>query len=73
MITIDGKKKKTFVGSGTGSQSFTYKIVTKKYKNGIHKLVATTYFSPASQTPTKRMRVTFQRCAKKSIKPKFTG
>jgi hypothetical protein len=72
-IHIDGKLKKTFTGTGAANQTFTYKLVTKKYKNGIHKLVATTFFTPESQTATKRMRVTFQRCAKKSIKPKFTG
>ena len=62
---IDGKTVKTVKKS-----PFSYRLKSYRYGLGAHRLTATTLFKSGK---TKLDKVTFQRCAKRAIKPNFTG
>lgn len=64
-MTLDGKRIKV--------RNNAVRINPAKLRIGVHRLVATVRFQKASRTKTKTFRVTFQRCARRAIAPKFTG
>jgi hypothetical protein len=69
---LDGKviKRITKVGGKTLVQA---RINPASLKLGVHRLVVTVTFTSGSQTKTKVMRLSFQRCGKKLAAPRFTG
>jgi hypothetical protein len=42
-------------------------------KIGVHRLVVNVTFQSGSGTKPKTMKLSFQRCAKKLVAPRFTG
>jgi hypothetical protein len=52
---------------------FSIRINPARFRTGVHRLVATVTFKPRSGTRQKTLRVSFQRCAKKFVAPRFTG
>jgi hypothetical protein len=40
---------------------------------GVHRVTAKVVFNSASQTQTRTLRLSFQRCRKQVVQPRFTG
>jgi uncharacterized repeat protein (TIGR01451 family) len=71
-FVLDGKvvKKVTNTKNATLIQ---LRINPSKLKLGVHRLVVNVTFQSSSGTKPKTYRLSFQRCAKKLIAPRFTG
>ena len=65
---MDGKRVKR-VTSGNAS----LRIVPKRIGFGRHRVVALVRFTEASGTPSRRLLLTFRRCARQVVNPQFTG
>jgi uncharacterized repeat protein (TIGR01451 family) len=70
---VDGKKVKTIKSKASQAQKFSYTVNPGRYGKGVHRLQAKITFAAASKTAPKTLRMTFQRCVKRVIAPKFTG
>ena len=53
--------------------AFGIRINPARYRVGVHRLTATVQFKPSAHTHSKKLRASFQRCAKKLAAPRFTG
>jgi uncharacterized repeat protein (TIGR01451 family) len=69
---LDGKKVKT-LRKPNAKKDFQLRVNPAKMKIGVHRLVANVTFASGSGTKPKTIRLSFQRCAKKLAKPRFTG
>ncbi len=71
-FVLDGKVIKRFTKT-VKSGIYAVRINPASYKIGVHRLVATVTFQKGTGTKAKTMRLSFQRCAKKLVAPRFTG
>jgi uncharacterized repeat protein (TIGR01451 family) len=70
---VDGKRfKRITAPTGEGSK-FTVSISPKRRGFGVHRVTARVEFVAASQTKTRTLRLSFQRCKKQVVRPRFTG
>jgi hypothetical protein len=67
-FSIDGRKVKT-VGKG----AFALTIHPSKFGVGRHRLIALVKFTQRSGTASRRLPLTFRRCAQGVVAPRFTG
>ena len=67
---VDGKLVKRFTGARA---SYSIKVNPKALGFGRHKVVARIKFTAASGTKARRLPLTFRRCARQAIAPRFTG
>jgi len=67
-FSIDGRKVKT-VGKG----AFALTIHPNKFGVGRHRLIALVKFTQRSGTASRRLPLTFRRCAQGVVAPRFTG
>ena len=65
---MDGKRMKR-VTSGNAS----LRVAPSKIGFGRHRIVALVDFTEASGTPSRRLPLTFRRCARQVVNPQFTG
>ncbi|HYZ30006.1 MAG TPA: hypothetical protein VE570_13170 [Thermoleophilaceae bacterium] len=72
VFKLDGKTIKTLTKPNRGSL-FNVRINPAKMKIGVHRIVATVTFKPATKKKAQTFRISFQRCAKKLAAPRFTG
>jgi hypothetical protein len=54
-------------------RAYRIRVRPGRLREGTHRIVARTTFTAASGTPARRLRVVFQRCARSSSVPNFTG
>ena len=52
---------------------FRVKINPRAVSRGVHRVTAKVVFVSESQTKTKTLRLSFQRCRKQVVRPRFTG
>ena len=64
---LDGKKVKVVKGAGS------YSVKSSTLSAGVHRIKARVVFEAASQTGARTHLVTFQRCVKRKIEPRFAG
>jgi hypothetical protein len=64
---LDGKRVKRLSSAGS------VRIHPNKVGFGRHRVVALVHFTEASDTPSRRLPLTFRRCARQSVSPQFTG
>ena len=64
---LDGRKVKVVNGAGS------YSVKTSKLAAGVHHIKAQVTYEAASQTRARTHIVTFQRCVKRKIVPRFAG
>jgi hypothetical protein len=64
---MDGKRMKRVAGAGS------LRINPKRIGFGRHHVVALVRFTEASGTPSRRLPLTFRRCARQVVNPQFTG
>jgi uncharacterized protein affecting Mg2+/Co2+ transport len=69
---VDGKKRKT-ISAKTGQRKFQFKVRPNALGRGIHRVTARVEFVAESQTKTRTLRLSFQRCARQVVTPRFTG
>jgi hypothetical protein len=67
---VDGKLVKRFSRRGS---SFSIKVKPQRYGLGRHRIVARVRFSADSGTRARRLPLTFRRCARQVVEPRFTG
>jgi hypothetical protein len=71
-FVLDGKTIKRLTKPNLKG-AFAVRINPKSMRLGVHRLVANITFKSASATKAKRLRLSFQRCAKALTQPRFTG
>jgi uncharacterized repeat protein (TIGR01451 family) len=71
-FALDGKVVKK-VRNTKNAKLIQLRVNPSKLKLGVHRLVVTVTFQSGSNTKPKTFRLSFQRCGKKLISPRFTG
>jgi hypothetical protein len=66
---VDGRQVKRVARGG----AFRLKVNPKRYGLGRHKIVALVRFTAESGTTSRRLPLTFRRCAQGAVAPRFTG
>jgi hypothetical protein len=70
---VDGKRfKRLTAPTGEGSR-FTVRINPRGRGFGVHRVTARVEFAAASETRARTLRLSFQRCRRQVVKPRFTG
>jgi hypothetical protein len=69
VFRLDGKKVKAVSKAG----QFTARVNPSRLSLGVHRLVATVTFEASRHAKSRTLRVSFQRCGKRLIAPRFTG
>jgi hypothetical protein len=70
---VDGKRfKRITAPNGEGSR-FTVSINPRGRSFGVHRVTARVEFAAASQTKTRTLALSFQRCKRQAVAPRFTG
>ena len=72
VFVLDGKVVKRLQRPNRKS-AFVFRINPQRLRLGVHRLVVNVVFKSGSGTKPKTMRVSFQRCARKLVLPRFTG
>jgi uncharacterized repeat protein (TIGR01451 family) len=67
---VDGRLAKKFTGTRA---SYAYKVHPRRYGLGRHRVVARVTFVAGSGTEPRTLRLTFRRCARGTVAPRFTG
>ena len=70
---VDGKRVKRITAPNGEGSKFTVKVNPKGRGFGVHRVTAKVVFNSASETQTRTLRLSFQRCRKQVVKPRFTG
>jgi uncharacterized repeat protein (TIGR01451 family) len=70
---VDGKRAKRLTAPNGEGSKFTFKVNPKGRGFGVHRVTAKVVFNSASETKTRTLRLSFQRCRKQVVKPRFTG
>ena len=69
---MDGKKVRTLTRPNRGTR-FALAVRPDTLRRGTHRVLAVTYFTTASGTKSRTLRVTFSRCSRAAVAPRFTG
>ena len=67
----DGKRIKT-INAKAGQTRFRVSV-TPSRRPGVHRITARVVFETASGTRARTLRLSFQRCARQVVRPRFTG
>ena len=70
---VDGKRVKRLTAPNGEGSRFTLKVNPKGRGFGVHRVTARVVFAAASQTRTRALRLSFQRCRRQVVAPRFTG
>jgi uncharacterized repeat protein (TIGR01451 family) len=71
-FSLDGKVVKK-VKNRKNAKVVAFRVNPKKLRVGVHRMIVTVTFQSGSGTKPKTFRLSFQRCAKKLVSPRFTG
>ncbi|HLM18901.1 MAG TPA: DUF11 domain-containing protein, partial [Acidimicrobiia bacterium] len=69
---VDGKKRATITAE-PGQRKFQFKVRPNALGRGIHRVTAKVEFVAESQTKSRTLRLSFQRCRRETVQPRFTG
>lgn len=69
---VDGRQVKR-VDAKRGQRVFKLGITPTRFGKGIHRVTAKVVFATASGTKARTLRLSFQRCARQVLAPRFTG
>ncbi len=69
---LDGRKLRTLTRANRGTR-WVMAVRPNSLRRGSHRILAVTSFTAASGTPSRTMRVVFQRCGRVQAAPRFTG
>jgi hypothetical protein len=69
---VDNKKVKTLTKPNKGRR-WSLSVAMRKVAYGSHRVTAKVEFAKSSGTPTKTLRLAFNRCGASNVRPQFTG
>ena len=69
---LDGKRVKR-IAAKEGQTVFRVKLNPRTVGRGVHRVTAKVVFVTESETKSKTLRLSFQRCRKQVVRPRFTG
>jgi len=70
---VDGKRfRRITAPNGEGSR-FSVRINPRGRGFGVHRVTARVQFAAGAQTKTRTLRLSFQRCKRQVVRPRFTG
>ena len=69
---LDGKRLKRITAKA-GQRKFQVRINPRGRGFGVHRVTAKVEFEAASNTSARTLRLSFQRCKKGVVRPRFTG
>jgi hypothetical protein len=69
---VDGKRFKRLTAPTSGNR-FTVRINPRGRGFGVHRVTARVQFETASGTRARTLRLSFQRCKRQVVRPRFTG
>jgi hypothetical protein len=69
---LDGRKVRTLTRPNRGTR-FALPVRPNSLRRGTHRVLAVTYFTAASGTRSRTLRVVFSRCSRQAAQPRFTG
>jgi hypothetical protein len=69
---LDGRKVKR-MDARNGQRVFKLSIDPTRYGKGIHRVNARVVFKTESGTDARTLRLSWQRCARQVVAPRFTG
>jgi hypothetical protein len=72
VFKLDGKRIKTLTAPNAGTR-YQIRVNPAKMRIGVHRIIATITYKPATKKKAQNLRISFQRCAKKLQAPRFTG
>lgn len=72
-FSVDGRKVKTLTKANAKGGRWTLPISVRRLGVGTHRVTVTVQFKKSSQTKTKTLRLSFNRCSAAPVRPKFTG
>ncbi len=72
VFRLDSRRVKTLTRPNR-AKAYALRISPLQQRHGTHRVTATTTFKKSSHTPTRTLRVAYQRCAKSAVLPAFTG
>jgi hypothetical protein len=72
-FALDGKVVKKVRKVAANAKVVAFRVNPAKLRIGVHRLVVTVTFQSGSGTKPKTFRLSFQRCTKKLVTPRFTG
>jgi hypothetical protein len=72
VFRLDGKRVKA-IAAPRSNRSYSYRVNVSRLSFGAHTIAAKVTFRSGSNTKSKTIRLTFQRCAKQLRAPQFTG
>ena len=67
----DGKRIKTITAK-PGQRSFKVSVKPAR-RRGVHRITARVVFETGSGTRARTLRLSYQRCARQVVRPRFTG
>ena len=67
----DGKRIKAITAK-PGQRTFKVSVKPSR-RRGVHRITARVVFETASGTQARTLRLSYQRCARQVVKPRFTG
>jgi Domain of unknown function DUF11 len=70
---VDGKRFRQLTAPNGEGTRFTVRINPRGRGFGVHRVTARVEFAAASETRARTLRLSFQRCRKQVVKPRFTG
>ena len=70
---VDGKKVKTLTKANRSGGRWVLPLNVRRLAFGAHRVQARIEFAKSSQTKTKTLRLSFDRCHAAAARPKFTG
>jgi hypothetical protein len=70
---VDGKRVKRLTAPNGEGTRFRLKVNPRGRGFGVHRVTAKVVFAAAAQTRTRTLRLSFQRCRKQVVQPRFTG
>lgn len=69
---LNGRKVRTLTRPTRGTR-YMLLVRPKGLRRGTNRVLVLTYFTKASKTKSRKLRVAFQRCSRKAATPRFTG
>jgi hypothetical protein len=72
MFFLDGRYQRAILRPNNG-RTYRFRVDVRKLKLGRHTVMVKVTFTSASRTKSRTLRLTFQRCARRVVAPRFTG
>jgi hypothetical protein len=73
VFKLDGRVIKRLSSPNSSGGVYSVRIDPSKLRFSVHRVTADVTFNSSSRTAPRRLRLSFQRCARRQVTPRFTG